>query len=446
MQPISSIEEYVNCLYTIVSTSLTHNHPQPQRPVRNLKIYGDENAIPTVAGQKTLHSRNKSSPALSTLAKAGGLKATARRTAFGDVSNTVNGARPKDDTALDPKRPRETLEKSLPLNAESRSSTIFLKPAQRPTKPSSLKHILDGVTSSSVAPTREPFAEAQQPQQPNERPPAARKLSKRAPTVYHDAAPIQVKEPEPKVQKSTSSIAPLPPAHRELPAKSHSNQVTGFSLDDLIPQSRLTSNQDSQHQSTSIDTNLTSSASTVEESAALRSDGIYIDGNGEVQVYQLLDEPDAVDERVVSSRAEPPRPLEQPPHASVDFYDYHSVAQGQSEFLKFDAVPTSEYPEYWEDDDDENYEEEAYVTARSFKLRGDNTTNGATTILFPKVTQRSKKEIAAATALIKASKTPDEIDDEAWDTTMVAEYGDEIFQYMRDLEVNYHIPNPRLMH
>ena len=432
---MSTIEEYVNSLYAIVSTLLTHNDRQPQRLVRNQRVYGDENAIPAIAGQKTLHSRNKSSPALSTLAKAGGLKAAAKRTAFGDVSNTANGARPKDDSVLDVKKPRDTLEKLLPLNADNRPSTTFLKPAQRPAKLPSLKSVLDVVTNNSIAPAREPLTEVQRPQHPTERPAPARKLSKRA-SVYHDAAPIQVKEPEPRIQKPDPSAALLLPAHRELPPKPRSIPSTEFSLDDLIPQSNSILSRDSQHQSISIDTNLTSSASTIEESVALRSDGIFIDCNGEVQVYRLLDEPEVADEGVVSSRAEHLHSSEQLPRASVDYYDCNSTGYGQSEFLKLESGPNSEHQEYWEDEDDENYEEEGYVTARSFKLRGDNTMNGVTTIFFPKVTQRSKKEIAAAAALIKASKTPDEVDDEAWDTTMVAEYGDDIFQYMRDLEVS----------
>ena len=40
-----------------------------------------------------------------------------------------------------------------------------------------------------------------------------------------------------------------------------------------------------------------------------------------------------------------------------------------------------------------------------------------------------------AKEIIEGSKTIEELEDEAWDTTMVAEYGDEIFDYMRNLEV-----------
>ena len=94
--------------------------------------------------------------------------------------------------------------------------------------------------------------------------------------------------------------------------------------------------------------------------------------------------------------------------------------------------------EYWDDYDDEdedNYEEDGYVTARSFRSRGDNITGNATTTLMPKYNNKIRKELASARDIVEKSKSVEEIEDEAWDTTMVAEYNDEIFEYMRDLEV-----------
>jgi hypothetical protein len=95
----------------------------------------------------------------------------------------------------------------------------------------------------------------------------------------------------------------------------------------------------------------------------------------------------------------------------------------------------SEPEEYWEDEE-EIYDEQGYTTAHSYRSRGDNTTGGATTVLYPKVTNKIKNEIAAAKAFVESSRTIEEIEDELWDTSMVAEYGDEIFAYMRELEVS----------
>jgi hypothetical protein len=97
------------------------------------------------------------------------------------------------------------------------------------------------------------------------------------------------------------------------------------------------------------------------------------------------------------------------------------------------AAP-SEPEEYW--DDDEDYEDDGYVTARSYRSRSENTTGGATTVLFPKYNQKARREIALAKQLVESSRTSEDIEDELWDTSMVAEYGDEIFQYMREMEVS----------
>ena len=51
---------------------------------------------------------------------------------------------------------------------------------------------------------------------------------------------------------------------------------------------------------------------------------------------------------------------------------------------------------------------------------------------FQKSPARVKKELAAAKDVVESSRSVEEIEDEAWDTSMVAEYGDEIFQYMRE--------------
>ena len=79
--------------------------------------------------------------------------------------------------------------------------------------------------------------------------------------------------------------------------------------------------------------------------------------------------------------------------------------------------------EYFDEDDED------YTTARS-KTVGDNTTGLTAPILAPKLTAGDKRE------LLEAGKDFQEIDeDDLYDITMVAEYGDEIFEYMRELEV-----------
>jgi hypothetical protein len=178
------------------------------------------------------------------------------------------------------------------------------------------------------------------------------------------------------------------------------------------------------------------------EAAAIRSDGIYIDNNGEIQVYQypIEDDQEAAVDTV---------PCNNGTHLAETRLLHHEISCHQvvetyeephhAELArKHRLTSVSEPEEYWdEEEEEENYDEDGYVTARSYKSRGDNTMSGATTILFPKVNQKVKRELAAAKQLIESAKTNEELNDESWDTTMVAEYGDEIFQYMKDLEVRY---------
>lgn len=88
-----------------------------------------------------------------------------------------------------------------------------------------------------------------------------------------------------------------------------------------------------------------------------------------------------------------------------------------------EALSDEEDQEGEEDDDD-------FTTARS-KPAGDNTTGVTAQLLCPRYTAGDRKE------LIEAGKDFKEIcEDDVWDITMVAEYGDEIFEYMRKLEVS----------
>lgn len=100
------------------------------------------------------------------------------------------------------------------------------------------------------------------------------------------------------------------------------------------------------------------------------------------------------------------------------------------------ALSISEPEEYWDEDDgDELCDEQGYTTAHSYRSYGDNTT-GAASLVVPKRTAKVLRELEDAREYVEAIRTPEEIDDEEWDTTMVAEYGDEIFEYMRELEVS----------
>jgi G2/mitotic-specific cyclin 3/4 len=98
--------------------------------------------------------------------------------------------------------------------------------------------------------------------------------------------------------------------------------------------------------------------------------------------------------------------------------------------------------EYWDEEEDEVYDDQGYTTAHSYRSHGDNTTGGITTMLAPKVTAKVRRELDVAKAIVEENRSPDELEEETWDVSMVAEYGDEIFEYMRELEVRQCHGNP----
>lgn len=408
---------------------------QPQRPARTLRVT-DENAIPIVGTQKTLHQRNKSSPALSSMLHAGGLRPSTKRTAFGDVSNIANVLRPsKDDSAIGGKGDYPIQEK--PQAQYDRKAASFLRPAQRPLSVSGLKGLLN-VATTNQQPVKQPLSEIQQPTQPTVSAVNTHNvLAKGSTAVFKDSASTQPQQPSVDLQKPLPPAAPIPPVHRELQARpplaqpEHAQQP--------LPELRR---KRSEHIATREAQEITAAPSvdqaSSDEPAVLRSDGIYIDNQGQVRLYEYTDTIEHVDivQPVDAASLVTAPAQKQSILTNLDNLLDAQLARSQPDPLAKSTVATVTEPEeYWDEEGEENYDEEGYVTARSFRSRGENTTGGATTVLFPKVNQKAKKEIAAARELIEGSKTAQELEDEAWDTTMVAEYGEEIFQYMKDLEV-----------
>ncbi|GIZ46394.1 hypothetical protein CKM354_000952100 [Cercospora kikuchii] len=112
-----------------------------------------------------------------------------------------------------------------------------------------------------------------------------------------------------------------------------------------------------------------------------------------------------------------------------------SVPGGASAVYASSTPVLDQYDEY--DDDDQDY-----MTARSFGIS--DPTQDLTTIFNPQHTKKALVEIVEAKEHVEATRTQEDIEDEQWDTSMVAEYGDEIFEYMREMETRMS-PNPFYM-
>lgn len=386
--------------------------------------------------QKTIHQRNKSSPALSTMANAGGLKAAAKRTAFGEISNTANILRPsRDDSVLGSKGFCGGTEKIGPLQQEKKA-TALSKPAQRPLSIAGLKGLLNNVTQNTAPPpVKLPLADVQQPAPPKDHNANIRKvLSKRSTAIFKDRG-TTIDERGSETIKTLPSTAPLVTIPSDLlPQSRHQPPV-----EEVAPQLRKAESNAIVRPEVKHDvTDPLALPKSSDEPDIARSDGVYIDENGRIQVYQFSDEVEAPQkpyQPLDNSVALPQVPRNESSTKAIKQLEEHVPRTQTLPAQKHELSAISEPEEYWDDEEDDyNYEEEGYVTARSFRSRGENTTGGATTVLIPKISLKAKKELAAAKALMEAAKAANEIDDETWDTTMVAEYGDEIFQYMRELE------------
>ena len=367
---------------------------------------------------------------------AGVLKAAAKRTAFGDVSNTINVARPsKDDSAIGGKGELGNLEKII-IAPQEKKATSFLRPAQRPLSVSGLKPSINSTTHSSNQPhIKHTIPDGQLLPQPSDALSNTRKIvNKKSTAIFNDAASIQPVHTAIDLPEPSNLLAPIVPDHRELQSKQQPKSIDEGHIPQPRPKGGL-SRDTSECQSQEAPPKTQTLPDPAERPTILRSDGIYIDEQGQEQLYDYVDpielaeiapaEKDALSDVALSKQIG---------RTSFERYSEVSISKPQPT-QKATLATVSEPEEYWDDEGEENYDEEGYVTARSFKSRGENTTGGATTVLFPKVNLKARKEIAAAKDLIERSKTAEELEDEAWDTTMVAEYGEEIFQYMRDLEV-----------
>ncbi|KAI1191448.1 cyclin-like protein [Nemania serpens] len=98
-----------------------------------------------------------------------------------------------------------------------------------------------------------------------------------------------------------------------------------------------------------------------------------------------------------------------------------------------------------EEEDDHCYDDRGYTTAHSYRSRGDNTTSGVTTVMLPpKITKKGQAELEAARRIVESRRTAEDVLEDDWDVSMVAEYGDDIFHYMKELEMAL-LPNPHYM-
>ncbi|TWU77606.1 hypothetical protein ED733_007895 [Metarhizium rileyi] len=123
---------------------------------------------------------------------------------------------------------------------------------------------------------------------------------------------------------------------------------------------------------------------------------------------------------------------EEPQYTSVSTRELHIQALSEAE-------------EYWDEEEDEDYDDQdqAYTTAHSFRSQN-LTTGGVTTLLAPRLTTKIQRELEEAKLEVQQTRSLNDIEEEMWDVSMVTEYGEEIFEYLRELEIKMQ-PNPHYM-
>jgi G2/mitotic-specific cyclin 3/4 len=395
----------------------------------------DENLPPSnvVGPAKTLHQRTKSTSALSTLIR-NGIKANPqRRTAFADVSNTTRTNVPAKDDMILTEKPsaydafqafRGTLQplKEIPdKSQQALKSTALLRPSQRPL--SAIIHkSLPAVPVNTIASAVPKHIVTE----PNCDVANIRKvLTKRATTVFKENSSSSDIDPATlDVDASKSEPIPLlqqviePPREKLVPTVADLEPILGAPLDP-------------------IDANIEPVVLKDVSEDLIQSIQETLAGSEELHAFESQTQLPPPLSRTSSSDT-----VEQiQPKAADDLYLPALEEQGAYRDVAVDPrLPQQVLPEvqeYWEEDEEEEYyDAEGYTTARSFRSRGDNTTGGLTMLLEPRVTARSIKELEAAQKFVEVNRTEEDVEDEAWDTSMVAEYGDEIFSYMRELEVS----------
>lgn len=330
----------------------------------------------------------------------GGLKVNAKRTAFADLSNTVAA-----QLLVNQKGPKNTVKmEGLLAEASIASGTdAFRQPAQRPSRP--------------------PVGASIQPKVVNPVPPLARSelvlSSAHGATTRKSAVPIYSDSQNIGREQVTTHLNP--PTRREPSLRQYKSQPQ---LKPEAPvlrrtQSRLLGNSYSQAEALPVLADLTEALyedavehvaeiAPIASHAAEMADGVLLSLSAGIEVVTAPADDmqtELVDDKIASTTS------------------------------------LSEPEEYWdEEEEDEAYDDQGYTTAHSFRSRGDLTTGGVTTLPQPKMTNKVLRELEAAKAYVESTRPQYDIEEDMWDISMVAEYSEEIFEYMRELEVSLPFP------
>jgi G2/mitotic-specific cyclin 3/4 len=359
----------------------------------------------------------------------GGLKVAAKRTAFGDLSNTAKNLSIVDESsaAVYLKHTTTSIQKENSLIVPAKEA--FLRPAQR-------SSMLGNKSVSSTHQNLESHVPKVQNGRDDSRaaqPVVKQTFSRKTTTIYRDAE--ATKAPQIAEIASIDSLQAFSNVNLVLQPRHHKSQPQ--LLKPAPPVLRRT-------QSKQI--------GQLEEERKVGVIGDVTEAQYEDALEQQFPEQDY--------RARNPTTTEHSEYIERDYPEYHeleglleenleavaqrpqaaeayaapqAVTRGTvAEPRELTAPAMSEPEECWDDDDGQSgYDDPGYTTAHSYRSRMADIT----TVAFPLMSSRDQQELEAAQLWVDSRRTEDDLEEEHWDVSMVAEYGEEIFSYMKELEV-----------
>lgn len=374
----------------------------------------DENA--QAVAPKVLHQRFKSTGALASSATTTNVKGGVKRTAFAEISNLSRNV-VRDDSHIGTKSPAVANEKAAvaAMPRAEKVSAPLQRPAQRGFGASKAETIaavareigLDPAIAAATAAAvtaplnlrgmlRRPTAVKPDSAVYKDRPveegvPVGQPVEKRAATIAEDAEPTSIGHRE------SAAIQNGPRAKAERP-KANDKRPLAIERDEGVRIKEVA----------------------YTETASVK---VPVAGGPYGGTIESEEAEAARIGRPSTAGAQPKQQHQQQQH-------YHHVTETYREAHEgYGGVVVDEEDEQYVDDD-------GYTTARSFRSRGDNTTGGAPTVVFPpRVTAKDRRDIQLAKQVVEGSRTVEQLEDDLYDPSMVAEYSDEIFEYMGELEV-----------
>lgn len=373
-------------------------------------------------------------------APAAGFKGPAKRAAFGDVTNMSKGLGGRGEEVKTTKKPLGVSSNHVPAsfmnkeNVARPSKDSFSRPAQRPAAMANNKSkatmtesradpLQKKLTSASITTTLAAAAIATTTQQ------SAYKLDVDIPQQQLGVRSCAVTQKKTPSQVASDLHGPQPRHHKSQPQ-----------LKQELPTLRRTQSKVEKADRASSNSNNISNR----------------DSLAPIDIEPLV-MPALIEDFLTGhdSYLDPLNfPSEGPSRVDVnhdkDYVDALSMLPNISEEPAIGVVQTykegltlafSEADEYWDEDEDEDEDDgyddhdQGYTTAHSTRSR-DMTLANATTMLAPRVSSRVQCELEEARIEVEQTITREEVDEELWDVSMVAEYGEEIFEYLRELEVS----------